>query len=97
MKRTNAVKLIVDKEGHEKLKELGITTPKCWDEVNWLKTQQFKEGRRADFAKTEKEVYGRYKRVLKLNAQQVARKNAEAMIVMGLRTRNTSWDLGYWD
>jgi putative transposase len=40
--------------------------------------QQFKEGRRVDFARTEKEVYEKYKRVLKVNAQQVARKNAEA-------------------
>jgi len=85
VKRTNTVKLIVDKEGHEKLKGLGITTAKCWDEVNWLRMQQFKEGRRADFAKTEKEVYGRYKRALKVNAQRVARKNAEAWLVVDTR------------
>ena len=57
MKRTNTVKLIVDKEGHEKLKELGITTAKCWDEVNWLRMQQFREGRRADFAKNERGIW----------------------------------------
>jgi putative transposase len=39
--------------------------------------QQFKRGERVDFAETEKEVYEKYKHVLKVNAQQVARKNAE--------------------
>ena len=77
MKRTNVVKLVVDKETHEKLKELGITTAKCWNEVNWSRVQQFRKGERVDFAKTEKEVYEKYKQVLKVNAQQVARKNAE--------------------
>jgi putative transposase len=77
MRRTNVVKLAVDKETHEKLKELGIITAKCWNEVNWLRMQQFKKGERIDFVKTEKEVYERYKHVLKVNAQQVARKNAE--------------------
>ena len=41
MKRTNVVKLIVDKNIHEKLKELAIMTAKCWNEVNWLRIQQF--------------------------------------------------------
>ncbi|BAB67664.1 transposase for insertion sequence element [Sulfurisphaera tokodaii str. 7] len=77
MKRTNVVKLIVDKQTHERLKELAITTAKCWNEVNWLRMQQYKEGERVDFAKTEKEVYEKYKHVLKVNVQQVARKNAE--------------------
>jgi putative transposase len=77
MRRTNVVKLVVDKETHEKLRKLGIVTAKCWNEVNWLRMRQFKKGERVDFAETEKEVYEKYKRVLKVNAQQVARKNAE--------------------
>ena len=77
MRRTNVVKLVVDKETHEKLRKLGIVTAKCWNEVNWLRMQQFKKGERVDFAETEKEVYEKHKRVLKVNAQQVARKNAE--------------------
>ncbi|MGC9112953.1 RNA-guided endonuclease InsQ/TnpB family protein [Acidilobus sp.] len=76
-KRTNVVKLITNKNTHEKLKELAVVTAKCWNEVNWLRTQQFKKGERVDFAETEKEVYEKYKQVLKVNAQQVARKNAE--------------------
>jgi putative transposase len=77
MRRTNVVKLVVDEEAREKLRELGIITAKCWNEVNWLRMQQFKKGERVDFAKTEKEAYEKYKHVLKVNAQQVARKNAE--------------------
>jgi putative transposase len=77
MRRTNVVKLVVDKETHEKMKELGIITAKCWNEVNWLRMQQFKKGERVNFVETEKEVYEKYKHVLKVNAQQVARKNAE--------------------
>jgi putative transposase len=78
VKRTNVVELVVGKDEHEKLKELGVTTAKCWNEVNWLRMQQFKKGERVDFANTDKEVYEKYKHVLKVSAQQVARKNAEA-------------------
>nr|WP_020936650.1 RNA-guided endonuclease TnpB family protein [Saccharolobus solfataricus]CDF66452.1 OrfB protein,IS605 family [Saccharolobus solfataricus P2] len=78
MKRANAVKLIVNKKTHEKLKELAIVTAKCWNEVNWLRMQQFKKGERVDFSKTEKDVYEKYKQILKVNTQQVARKNAES-------------------
>jgi putative transposase len=77
VKRTNVVKLIVDKGTHGLLKELGIVTAKCWNEVNWLRMQQYKNGERVDFARSEKKVYEEYKHVLKVNAQQVARKNAE--------------------
>jgi len=52
MKRTNVVELVVGKEEHERLKELGVTTAKCWNEVNWLRMQQFKKGERVDFAKS---------------------------------------------
>jgi len=72
------VKLVVDEETREKLKELGIITAKCWNEVNWLRMRQFKKGEKVDFVKTEREVYWKYKNLLKVNAQQVARKNAEA-------------------
>jgi putative transposase len=77
MKRTNVVKLTIDKDAHGRLKELGIVAAKCWNEVNWLRMQQFKNGERVDFAASEKKVYEKYKHVLKVNTQQVARKNAE--------------------
>ena len=77
MKRTNVVKLILDKDAHGRLKELGIVTAKCWNEINWLRMQQYKNGERVDFTRSEKKVYEKYKHVIKVNAQQVARKNAE--------------------
>jgi putative transposase len=40
--------------------------------------QQYKNGERVDFAASEKKVYEKYKHVLKVNAQQVAKKNAES-------------------
>jgi putative transposase len=78
VKRTNVVKLIVDKDAHGRLKELGVANAKCWNEVNWLRMQQYKNGERVDFTRSEKKVYEKYKHVLKVNAQQVARKNAES-------------------
>jgi putative transposase len=78
MKRTNTVQLIVDKTIEDKLKELAIATAKCWNEVNWLRIQDYKNHRRRDFNETEKEVYHKYKKILKVNASQACRKNAEA-------------------
>ena len=77
MKRTNVVKLVMDEDMHRRLKDLAIATAKCWNEVNWLRMRQFKRGDRVNFYETEKEVYRKYKHMLKVNAQQVARKNAE--------------------
>jgi putative transposase len=68
----------VDKETEKKLFELGDVFAKCWNEVNYLRRQQFFNEVGVDFATTEKMIYEKYKGVLKVNAQQVARKNAEA-------------------
>jgi len=78
MKRTNTVQLIVDKAIEDKLKELAIATAKCWNEVNWLRMQDYKNHKRRDFNETGKEVYHKYKKILKVNASQAYRKNAEA-------------------
>jgi len=79
MRRTNVVKLVVvDKVTHRRLKGLGIATARCWNEVNWLRMQQFKRGEKVNFDETEKVVYRKYRDVLKVNARQVARKNAES-------------------
>jgi putative transposase len=40
LKRTNVVKLMVDKCTGDRLRELGVATAKCWNEVNWLRMQQ---------------------------------------------------------
>ena len=76
--RTCRVELIVDEETEQKLFELGDAFAKCWNEVNYLRRQQFFNGVGVDFATTERMIYEKYKQVLKVNAQQVARKNAEA-------------------
>jgi putative transposase len=78
LKRTNVVKLMVDKCTGNRLRELGVATAKCWNEVNWLRMQQYKKGEGVDFGKTGKEVSEKYKGLLKVNTQQVAKKNAEA-------------------
>jgi putative transposase len=72
------VRLVVDRDSERKLRELAEYTAKAWNEVNWLRMQQFKEGVRVDFNGTEKVVYHKYKHYLKANASQVCRKNAEA-------------------
>ena len=76
--RTCRVRLVVDKETEQKLFELGDIFAKCWNEVNYLRRQQFFNEVGVDFDSTEKLIYEKYKHVLKVNAQQVARKNAEA-------------------
>lgn len=76
--RANVVRLVVDRDSERKLRELAEYTAKAWNEVNWLRMQQFKEGVRVDFNGTEKVVYHKYKHYLKANASQVCRKNAEA-------------------
>jgi len=48
------VKLVVDKEKHEKLRELGVITAKCWNEVNWLRMQQFKKRRKGRLCQDRK-------------------------------------------
>ena len=76
--RTCRVRLAVDKETEAKLFELGDVFAKCWNEVNYLRRQQFFNEVGVDFATTEKMIYDKYKKILKVNAQQVSRKNTEA-------------------
>jgi len=76
--RTCRVRLVVNQETEKKLFELGEVFAKCWNEINYLRRRQFFNKVGVDFATTEKLVYEKYKHVLKVNAQQVARKNAEA-------------------
>ena len=76
--RTCKVRLAVDEETERKLSRLGDIFAKCWNEVNYLRRQQFFNEVGVDFRLTEKIVYYKYRDVLKVNAQQVARKNTEA-------------------
>jgi len=79
MYRTNTVELVVDKETHKKLVEFGELSAKCWNEVNWLRIQQFKNGKRVDFKTTHRVVYHKYSGKLGADSTtQVIRANTGA-------------------
>ncbi len=76
--RTCRVRLVIDEGTEKKLFELGDVFAKCWNEVNYLRRQQFFNKVGVDFATTERMIYEKYKKILKVNTQQVSRKNTEA-------------------
>ena len=79
MKRTITVKLQPSKEAERILFELAGISAKVWNEVNYLRRQQFFNHELVDFNKTEKIVYEKYKREIgSATVQQVCRKNAES-------------------
>jgi len=79
MKRTVTLKLQPSKEQSKILHQLADTGAKVWNEVNYLRRQQYFQGRIVDFNTTEKTVYGEFKREIgSATVQQIARKNAEA-------------------
>ncbi|AGT34161.1 transposase [Thermococcus litoralis DSM 5473] len=79
MKRTVTVKLQPSKAQEEALKELAQISSKVWNRVNYLRRQEFFEGKPIDFNKTEKIVYEEFKSEIgSATVQQIARKNAES-------------------
>ncbi|USG99448.1 transposase [Thermococcus argininiproducens] len=79
MKRTVTLKLQPSKEQEKALFELAEASAKVWNEVNYLRRQQFFNHEIVDFNKAEKIVYEKYKREIgSATVQQVCRKNAEA-------------------
>ncbi|WP_297487021.1 transposase, partial [Thermococcus sp.] len=79
MKRTVTIKLHPSKEQEKILFELADTGAKVWNRVNYLRRQEFFEGRPVDFNKTEKIVYEEFKKEIgSATVQQIARKNAES-------------------
>jgi len=79
IKRTVIVKLQPSKEQEKILFELADLGAKVWNEVNYLRRQQFFNHEKVDFNKTEKIVYEKYKREIgSTTVQQIARKNAES-------------------
>ncbi len=79
MKRTVIVKLQPSKEQEKTLRELANLGVKVWNRVNYLRRQQFFEGKPVDFNKTEKIVYEEFKREIgSATVQQICRKNAES-------------------
>ncbi|CUX77880.1 neutral protease [Thermococcus chitonophagus] len=72
------VKLQAPKEVERIPFELAVITGKVWNEVNYLRMRDFKEGRIVDFNRSGKIVYEKYKReVGSATVQQVCRKNAD--------------------
>ncbi len=79
MKRTVTLKLQPSKEQEKILFELADTGAKIWNRVNYLRRQEFFEGKPVDFNKTEKIVYEEFKKEIgSATVQQICRKNAEA-------------------
>ncbi|KUH31182.1 transposase [Thermococcus celericrescens] len=59
--------------------ELADVGAKVWNRVNYLRRQEFFEGKPVDFLKTEKTVYEEFKKEIgSATVQQICRKNAEA-------------------
>ncbi|MCA6214503.1 IS200/IS605 family element transposase accessory protein TnpB [Thermococcus bergensis] len=79
MKRTVTVKLQPSKAQEKTLKELALISSKVWNRVNYLRRQEFFEGKPIDFNKTEKIAYEEFKSEIgSATVQQICRKNAEA-------------------
>ncbi|ASJ09320.1 transposase [Thermococcus siculi] len=79
MKRTITVKLQPSKAQEKILFELALISSKIWNKVNYLRRQEFFEGKPVDFNKTEKTVYEEFKsQIGSATVQQICRKNAEA-------------------
>ena len=79
MKRSVMVKLQASKQVERILFQLADAGAKVWNEVNYLRRQQFFSHEKIDFNKTEKAVYEKYKREIgSATVQQICRKNAEA-------------------
>ncbi|KUH32787.1 transposase [Thermococcus celericrescens] len=79
MKRSVTVKLQPSKGQETTLFELASVGAKIWNHVNYLRRQQYFQGKIVDFNKTEKTVYEKYKHEIgSATVQQICRKNAEA-------------------
>ncbi|MCD6558932.1 MAG: transposase, partial [Palaeococcus sp.] len=79
MKRSLTLKLQPSKDQEKILFELALITSKAWNRVNYLRRQEFFEGKPVDFLKTQKTVYEEFKKEIgSATVQTIARKNAEA-------------------
>ncbi|BAD84684.1 probable transposase [Thermococcus kodakarensis KOD1] len=79
MKRSVTIKLQPSKAQEKILKELALISSKVWNKVNYLRRQEFFDGKPIDFNKTEKIVYEEFKAEIgSATVQQIARKNAES-------------------
>ncbi|MGC9209204.1 MAG: RNA-guided endonuclease TnpB family protein, partial [Nitrososphaeria archaeon] len=78
-KRTNKVRLLSRGSTERKLERLGDLFAKAFNELNYIRRQQFFSGRRIDFEGTARAVYEKYKSVLgSANVQQLINRSNEA-------------------
>ena len=77
-RRTNVVRLLPNGFQERKLRRLANTSTKLFNEVNYVRRQQFFQQQRVDFKGTWDRYYEKYREELGVNAQAVMQKNNEA-------------------
>ncbi len=79
MRRACIIRLLPDKVAEEILFELADTCAKAWNELNYLRRQQFFNKQGVDFKKTYELIYEKYKHDIgTVTIQQIINKNTEA-------------------
>ncbi len=74
-KRTVRLRLLPSGSQERKLRRIADATARLWNELNYARLVQFREGGEIDFEDTEHEFYHKYKCVLGVNAGQVINLN----------------------
>jgi putative transposase len=73
--RTVRLRLLPNGAQERRLRRLADATAKLWNELNYARLIQWREGKHVDFKGTEHEYYHKYKSVLGVNAGQVINLN----------------------
>jgi len=68
-RRTNVVRLLPNGAQERRLRRLADACARLWNEVNYERRQQYFSGNGVDFRGTWVKYYGKYKRMLGVNAQ----------------------------
>ncbi|KUO94187.1 MAG: hypothetical protein AT717_05020 [Vulcanisaeta sp. CIS_19] len=76
--RTVRLRLLPSGAQERRLRRIGDATAKLWNELNYARLVQYRDGGEIDFKGTEHEFYHRYRSVLGVNAGQVIRLNNSA-------------------
>jgi putative transposase len=77
-RRTVRLRLLPSGSQERKLRRIADATARLWNELNYARLVQYREGGRVDFKGTEHGFYHRYKDRLGVNAGQVIRLNNSA-------------------
>ncbi|MFP3315708.1 MAG: transposase [Caldivirga sp.] len=76
-RRTNVVRLLPNGAQERRLRRLADACARLYNEVNYERRQQYFSGNGVDFRGTWVKYYGKYKRMLGVNAQAVLQKSNE--------------------